>query len=307
MKKRLIVILALCLSLLFAGCTPKGASSVSQSVPAIPSPAPVPAVPEAPPPSETEAPLFTEADVSALLVTLVDSQYVYWAIDPLPADEALRTTVVNHSGYGVPLTLISVALWHNNGAHGEGLVSTEELRQAALDLYGVDYSLQNAPEDTATPGYYAIPAHGPTHSAELLPETAYTGGNAMHVDTLVSYWYYEEGVYRTITLRHTFTKNGEDASFPYRLVSLREVASTGQDVGDGVTQPVNLYPDTRYGLVTVEELNVRKGPGTEYEKSHSVYQDNLLFLVGDDGGEWLCTFNGWVSAEYVTVLGSASD
>lgn len=299
MKKCIPLLLAL---LLFTAC----ASTPSASQPASQPPsssAPAPSVPEEAPASSQPAGL-AEEEKDRLVQVLQKSDYAYWAGLLIPQDPAVQAYLVNYEGYYIPYTLVTVASWSQTGAGGAGPVDGAAMKQAALDLYGVEYDLSRAKDYPEGSGQYEIPAHGPMHISELLPETAAVEGDTLTVDTDLSNVTYGEGETYHATMRHTFAKNPEGAAFPYRLLSVEEVESTYPLVYGDVQAPTNVYDAPTLGLVNVDELNLRAGPGTDYDKVTLLTKDTLISFVGDDGGEWLCSGSGWVKAKYITIVGA---
>ncbi len=65
------------------------------------------------------------------------------------------------------------------------------------------------------------------------------------------------------------------------------------------------------GIVTAEALNVRNGPGADYDAVGVVYKDDVLDVTGrNDDASWLHitkeSVTGWVSARHVSVNGDTS-
>lgn len=56
------------------------------------------------------------------------------------------------------------------------------------------------------------------------------------------------------------------------------------------------------GLITADVLNVRSGPGTTYDKTASLRKGTLVDIVADLGNGWYQIADGYVSAEYVTLV-----
>ena len=68
--------------------------------------------------------------------------------------------------------------------------------------------------------------------------------------------------------------------------------------------------NTAKGIITGNQLNVRSGPGTGYDRVGSMnYGDrvNILEQITVGGTTWGCTQNGWISMEYVYVDGTEGD
>ena len=63
-------------------------------------------------------------------------------------------------------------------------------------------------------------------------------------------------------------------------------------------------PEQKRGLVTASVLNVRSGPATTYDKVATLKGGGLVDIVSDPGNGWYEIESGYVSAEYVTLVGA---
>lgn len=66
--------------------------------------------------------------------------------------------------------------------------------------------------------------------------------------------------------------------------------------------PLSDEPEQQRGLVTASVLNVRSGPGTDYDKVGTLKAGTVVDIVADDGSGWYQIDSGYVSAEYVTLV-----
>lgn len=57
--------------------------------------------------------------------------------------------------------------------------------------------------------------------------------------------------------------------------------------------------EARYVKVTTDTLNVRTGPGTDYDKAGKLYGGRVVKVLGESNG-WLQIENGYISAEFTT-------
>lgn len=74
---------------------------------------------------------------------------------------------------------------------------------------------------------------------------------------------------------------------------------------DSTTKPTTppVYADPiAYGMVTADELNVRKGPGTNYDAIGQVYFNTRVAIYARNG-KWGQTKDGWISLNYVYIDG----
>ena len=64
-----------------------------------------------------------------------------------------------------------------------------------------------------------------------------------------------------------------------------------------------------YGVVDLGELNVRLGPGTDYDKVATVKQGvrYAYYQISTNSGSWARIEDGWVSTEYFYIEGNAAD
>jgi len=71
-------------------------------------------------------------------------------------------------------------------------------------------------------------------------------------------------------------------------------------VSDGKTTAVG------YGVVTLETLNVRTGPGTNYDKINTVSLGNR-YAYYQKSGNWVRIKHGWISTTYFYIEGTTGD
>lgn len=67
---------------------------------------------------------------------------------------------------------------------------------------------------------------------------------------------------------------------------------------------LTVFTEPQYGKVTASALNIRSGADTECEKVGSLSQGKVVTLLGQCG-EWYQVENGYISAEYVTIVDAA--
>jgi len=77
-------------------------------------------------------------------------------------------------------------------------------------------------------------------------------------------------------------------------------------LADGTVVPAaqGTEPEQKRGLVTTSVLNVRSGPATSYDKVGSLKAGNVVDIVADLGNGWYQVEDGYVSADYVTLVGA---
>lgn len=73
---------------------------------------------------------------------------------------------------------------------------------------------------------------------------------------------------------------------------------------EGEPTPLSDEPQQQRGLVTTSVLNIRSGPGTDYDKVGTLKAGTVVDIVADDGSGWYQIDSGYVSAEYVTLVGA---
>ncbi len=268
----------------------------------------------APAPEETSMPAEAAivADESLLLSMLQQSDYAMWHTIPLSTDMAARSNILNSNNWNASCGVISMGLWANSVYTSDVMadlytVSGEDLQATASSFYGVDNYQMGIDNFRTASGGYTIPAHGPMHTGELLPDTLSVDGQRMSVQSRITYFdgYGEDANQYQVVLLHTFEPNPENSFLPFRVVSIEELESNIPLVAANVVAPTNLYDPHILVEVNVLELNLREGPGTNHEAVDMLNEGQQLEIIGDDGsGEWICTYYGWVSAEYVTVLGN---
>ena len=82
-----------------------------------------------------------------------------------------------------------------------------------------------------------------------------------------------------------------------RMDGTAESSNTNIASSDGKTGVLG------YGVVDLGSLNVRQGPGTEYDKTRSV-PEGARYAYYQIQGDWVRIEDGWVSTEYFYIEGS---
>lgn len=72
------------------------------------------------------------------------------------------------------------------------------------------------------------------------------------------------------------------------------------------TQPPVLADPIAHGMVTATELNIRKGPGVDYDRV-GAYVFNTRVTIYARNGKWGQTKDGWISMDYVYVDGTVGN
>ena len=77
-------------------------------------------------------------------------------------------------------------------------------------------------------------------------------------------------------------------------------------LADGTVVPAaqGTEPEQQRGLVTASVLNVRSGPATTYDKVATLKAGSVVDIVSDPGNGWYEVDGGYVSSEYVTLVGA---
>ncbi len=77
-------------------------------------------------------------------------------------------------------------------------------------------------------------------------------------------------------------------------------------LADGTVIPAaqGTEPEQTRGLITASVLNVRSGPDTTYDKVATLKGGSVVDIVADLGNGWYQLESGYVSAEYVTMVGA---
>lgn len=104
----------------------------------------------------------------------------------------------------------------------------------------------------------------------------------------------------------------EDAGSGWYKVTYGELAGymSGEwltvTLEDGTVLPAaqGTEPEQQRGLITASVLNVRSGPATTYDKVATLKAGTVVDIVSDPGNGWYQVESGYVSAEYVTLVGA---
>ena len=104
----------------------------------------------------------------------------------------------------------------------------------------------------------------------------------------------------------------EDAGSGWYKVTYGELAGymSGEwltvTLEDGTVLPAaqGTEPEQQRGLITASVLNVRSGPATTYDKVATLKAGTVVDIVSDPGNGWYQVETGYVSAEYVTLVGA---
>ncbi|MDE6591332.1 MAG: SH3 domain-containing protein, partial [Oscillospiraceae bacterium] len=75
---------------------------------------------------------------------------------------------------------------------------------------------------------------------------------------------------------------------------------------DGTVIPAaeGVEPEQSRGLVTTSVLNVRAGADTSYEKVGTLKAGTVVDIIADLGNGWYQIDSGYISAEYITLVGA---
>ncbi len=73
---------------------------------------------------------------------------------------------------------------------------------------------------------------------------------------------------------------------------------------EGGPAPLAEEPEQQRGLVTASVLNVRSGPATTYDKVAALPAGTVVDIVSDAGDGWYEIGSGYVSADYITLVGA---
>lgn len=68
--------------------------------------------------------------------------------------------------------------------------------------------------------------------------------------------------------------------------------------------PMAEEPEQQRGLITASVLNVRSGPATTYDKVATLGAGAVVDIIADTGSGWYQIESGYISAEYVTLVGA---
>lgn len=79
-----------------------------------------------------------------------------------------------------------------------------------------------------------------------------------------------------------------------------------EDDDDDDDNDVTYADPIAYGMTTADELNIRKGPGTNYDRA-GVYKFNTRVAIYARNGNWGQTKDGWISMTYVYVDGTVGN
>ncbi len=257
--------------------------------------------------SEVQVPLANE---ETLLAMLQESDYAMWHITMMPNDAAARSAMLSGNNWNLNCGAVSMAMWAE-GAHTmqerDDLhsVSQESLQAVGSSFYRIENINISEEAFLTGNGEYIIPAHGPMHTAELLVNTVMVEDHLISVQTQVTYFddYGEDANRYQVTLKHTFAANEPGAYVPFQLVETEELESSLPLYNEGIVPPSNLLDPTVLAEVDVLELNLREGPGTDYDVIVILEEGMVLEVIGtDDTGEWACTPSGWVSIEYIRAI-----
>lgn len=73
---------------------------------------------------------------------------------------------------------------------------------------------------------------------------------------------------------------------------------------EGAEVPKADAPEQMRGLITASALNVRSGPATTYDKVATLSGGTVVDIVAEGADGWYQIDSGYVSAEYVTLVGA---
>ena len=83
-----------------------------------------------------------------------------------------------------------------------------------------------------------------------------------------------------------------------------KITLTDGTVIEAAPAPLSAEPEQQRGLVTADVLNVRAEASTSAEKVGTLKAGTVVDIVADLGSGWYQIDSGYVSAEYVTLVGA---
>jgi Negative regulator of beta-lactamase expression len=214
-----------------------------------------------------------------------------------PAAEASAHLVVGRDGAITQLAPFNIKTWHAGKSHWEGLTG---LNEYAIGIEMDNAGLLTRTGDTLTAWFGAS---YPTNQAiqakhKLDPEPrwwhAYTQKQIDAALKLASLLVKEYGL--TDVLGHEDIaperKRDPGPAFPLESIRSRVVGRKDEE-------------DERY-RVTTDSLNIRKGPGTEYDLAAPPLRKGTALLILEKGARWTKVevvgqgdLEGWVSNKYI--------
>ena len=123
-------------------------------------------------------------------------------------------------------------------------------------------------------------------------------GTKVDVLSTANGWYkisYED-ITGYVSSDYMILDDAQDAVAAVAAVSPAEAAAQSQP------QPM---AETTYGKVTASSLNIRSQPGTDSEKVGSLRAGKIVELLAETQSGWYQIENGYISAEYVTIVDAA--
>lgn len=172
------------------------------------------------------------------------------------------------------------------------------MRQASKEFYGVEYAVRPGQVDTTyipAGNYPKVWGFGPGYWGEADASTFQVAGDNISVEML-----YESNNGRRWTMRHTFRYLPQNQYCPYQLIRSEELSRSDM-----------IEPDTQItgnaSYVTTAELNLRYGPGKEYDSMLLIPAGQEIYLYGRMAAgpdDWVCVeygmMLGWVNTGYIT-------
>lgn len=152
-----------------------------------------------------------------------------------------------------------------------------------------DYLSVSAQSD-AELGTAVLNTDGSTLNLRSGPGTGYAAVASIPADAVLTITGLDSGWYKT-------SYNGKDGYVSSDYVTLSSSASTQQTTRTGVLNTGG------------SSLNLRSGPGTSYTKVTSIPAGAVLTITAEESGWYAVSYggkNGYVSADYVTIVDSAS-
>jgi N-acetylmuramoyl-L-alanine amidase len=216
------------------------------------------------------------------------------------AAQASAHLVVGRDGTITQLAPFNIKTWHAGTSHWEGLTGLNE--------YAIGIEMDNAGRLTKT-GDRLTAWFGATYPANQAIQAKHK------LDQEPSWW-------------HTYTQQQIEMALKLASLLVKEYGLTDvlghEDIApERKRDPGPAFPlesirsralgrrieeDERYRVIA-DSLNIRKGPGTEYEPAAPALRRNTMLLILEKGARWTKVevegqgdLEGWVSSKYIEPI-----
>ena len=179
--------------------------------------------------------------------------------------------------------------------------TTETIAPTYLEK-GYDLHKCSACGDSYKDNYTEVMPHEHVYTEKVIAPTCVDAGYTMHTCTICSHQYKDN---ETVALGHSYVTETVKPTAKEKGYDLHKCSRCGDSYKDNYTDPVVTYKEVNETVYAKSDVNIRKGPGTSFEKLDSLAKGKSITRVGiGDNGWSKVKYNdtiAYISSNYLTT------